>query len=104
MITDIINDSKAGRVTPARFRITQTIICRKETLLRRRMIIARFFDQLFVSLIRSCHTMAVAAGEVKSDLGEGSAAIFIELFDLLRVDAHQVGADIASKVLSIAHR
>ena len=69
------------------------------------MIIDRFFDQIFVRLFRGIRTvMAVAAGKVETDLGEGSAAIFIELLDLRWVDAHQVCADIAGKFLLVTHR
>ena len=45
--------------------------------------------------------MAVTAGIIEADLRENLAAIFGELFNLVRVDAHHVGAHVTGEDLGV---
>lgn len=46
--------------------------------------------------------MATAAGEVEGDLRERGRAILAELANLVGINGHQVGADIAGEHLGVA--
>ena len=66
------------------------------------MIICCCFVQLFVSLFRHVDAVvALAAGEVQGNLRLGESTIFSELADLVGINCHEVGLDVAAEAVSI---